>query len=79
MMGAGGLVVVVRRAEEGRRRGDKVVGSGWEGQEEGGEVRLPQVFQSVVGLFTPQQGMEAWTRSQVAVTTEGRGEEEEGE
>jgi len=59
MRGTGGLVVVERRAEDGRSRGDKVVGSGCEGQEEGTEVRLPQVLQSVVGLFTPQQGMEA--------------------
>jgi len=57
--GTGGLVVVVRRAEEGRSKGDKVVGSGWDGQEAGTEVRLAQVLQSVVGLFTPQQGMEA--------------------
>ena len=30
-------------------------------------------------LSTPQQGMEAWTRSQVVVMAEGRGEEEEEE
>jgi len=39
--GSGGLVVVARRAEDGRRRGDKVVGSGCAGQEAGAEVRLP--------------------------------------
>jgi len=77
--GAGGLVVVVSSAEEGRSRGDKVVGSGCDGQEKGRDVRFPQVLQSVIGLFTPQQGMDSCTRSQVVVTAEGRGEEESEE